>query len=118
MSSNEVFSPTFSSRETKDYRDRGVSQENQGVPEEMWVFYNIIIIHTSCSLFCFVLFSGFSGTKYVCEIHSYCHWKFLLWLQGTMGNPGDAGPRGESGIPGPKVGKNLSCSSLSSCNIR
>lgn len=34
----------LSSRETKDYQGQGVSQENQGAPEEMCVVYNNIII--------------------------------------------------------------------------
>lgn len=35
---------SFSFRETKDYQGQGVSQENQGAPEEMCVIYNNTII--------------------------------------------------------------------------
>lgn len=35
---------SLSSRETKDYQGQGVSQDNQGAPEEMCVVYNNLII--------------------------------------------------------------------------
>lgn len=49
-SSKDVFSATIS-RETKDYQDRGVSQEKQAALEEMCVIYSIIIINSNCSWF-------------------------------------------------------------------
>lgn len=52
---------------------------------------------------------GLSGLlrKCVCEIQRWynSHQKFFLWLQGTVGNPGDPGPRGDPGITGPKVAR-------------
>lgn len=51
-SEGDVLSVTFSSRETKDNQDRGVSQEIKGPPEEMCVVCNIII-YTHCWSLCF-----------------------------------------------------------------
>lgn len=46
----------------------------------------------------------------MCVKYSVDNTSYLLWLQGTRGDPGDPGPRGDSGSPGPKVSKEFNFS--------